>query len=410
MLTITIHVHERPDELERLLISLNTNPFLHDCPILIINNAHNQHAVNAVTQVAQTQAPKASWLIAQPEWEQLRSEQFSGFDYDTQIWLEHLRLGQAGWAVHAARMVGMLATQVLFPQATRVLHLDSDIILPNDLKLQPQMLPTFTCLQISGCPDLGRLEWIDLLLAWILGPNDAEKQNKNYVNLLLADKPSETIRQILGQYTELMEPSAVHMTHGGDLILRHEYHGACYVLSPALYGCSSFPEWYDNDWSFFSIVREGAAPVTFLPQQVIHAASRKLVLCQRSMLLEEHGNILHRAIVSGATREACRDVLDYRRSEIQRIKDDFHRARSDLALNLTDDILQKLVYILTALDQFLKNYKIDTAEDALVRFDAQQTHWKHIFREIGQHCLDSPPEHTGQVRQLGCQMITDIQW
>ncbi len=382
MLSVTIHVHERPDELHRLLDSLGRNHSLKACRCLIVNNASLRRASEAVSRVVRSFAALELTELSQKKWENLQKTVPSKkCNERLRRWMSKMRLGRASWNVHSARNIGMIATALLYRDVSHVLNFDSDVVVPPGFELKAERLPSFSCCQISGCPDLSRLEWIELFCRTISkGPGLADKDADNYVGRLISQNDPSALKGLLKRFTDLFpdDRTPVAKRNFAKIPQREEYYGACYLLSVDRFWQSPVPSWFDNDWSFFSSIRTNEEIVEFLPVRVGHAASRKTILCPECLRHEEYGKLLHHASNSGDARPSCNNARRFRLMEVHRITLLAEEVSTGMERSNSESI-DNVLKSLEGLRNYIDGLSIDGPEKALSDYAEDATDWRQLF-------------------------------
>jgi hypothetical protein len=293
---LSVCVHERQAEISRLLESIAGNNSLRGCPLLVINNARTPETIDGISQICANVSGPQQTEVNRHSWPKLRSAivQTNGAE----------RPAEFDW-LHNARNIGLIAAGVLFPECCSTLHLDSDIEIPETFALDDIPPGALTCLQIDGCPDLSRLEWIALLTFSLARSYSLthSSHGQQYSLEIASRLPPAHIETILDEFTDV--PTMRDGRTDGRVLsfpTREEYHGACFIASSRLLERCPFPHWFDNDWFVFQELRSPGASVEFLPQRVTHRSARKKVFDRWWLLQEENGkilNCLHKRLVQG---------------------------------------------------------------------------------------------------------------
>jgi hypothetical protein len=320
--------------------------------------------------------------LSQKEWESLQTSAVSKKSNEQlRHWMSKMRLGQTGWNVHSARNIGMIAAALLYQDVSHVLNFDSDIVVPPGFRLKAERLPSFSCCQISGCPDLSRLEWIELFCCTnARGPRFLNRDADNYVGRLISQNESSALEALLKQFTDLFPDDFTPVAEQQFVKIpqREEYYGACYLLSVDRFWKSPVPPWFDNDWSFFSSIRMNKEIIEFLPICVEHAASRKTILCQESLRHEEYGKLLHHASNNGGARPSCNNARTFRLMEVHRIT----LLAKQVSAGMEKSDAESIGSVLQSLDR-LRNYldrlSIDHAARTLSAYAEEATSWRQLF-------------------------------
>ena len=319
-LLIIIHVHEAVAELARLIDSIAANHRLDRYPILIINNAHDHSAAERISALLSHSGRGQVQQVNADAWRELR-----GFtlcrseDRATRECLNTMELGRPGWNVQDARNIGMIASALLHPECTRVLNLDSDMVLPGDLALDSFGLSQFAGFRISGCPDLCRLEWLELYCRAAAARSGVSLSPANtYTGKLILQLRAEGILTLLRHYTDLLGQDMNSRTDPAILPLRHDHHGGCYLLSMERFPISPFPCWPDNDLFFFWMVRRLEEKLTILDGYVWHNAARKHVLDHSKLTREEYGKSLN-TLYRGYGRLSWKSIMAQSLDRVDRI-------------------------------------------------------------------------------------------
>jgi len=302
-------------------------------------------------------------------------------------WLFELELGQDGWSVHNARNIGLIAARALFPEYGSILHLDSDIEIPEAFELDEIPTVGLTCLQIDGCPDLSRLEWIALLTFSLARKYflTHSSHGQQYSLQIASQLPPAHIETILDEFTDV--PTMRSGSTEGSILsfpTREEYHGACFIGSRQLLERCPFPQWFDNDWFVFQELRSPGARVEFLPQRVTHRSARKKVFDRSWLLQEENGkilNCLHKRIVQGkSTADECVESAMHERVAI--IEGLLELARRIREVPLTAPEHASIYCAIIALEQLLvdiRNINTDELLHYLRSFYTLRNSWQAWF-------------------------------
>jgi hypothetical protein len=143
-----------------------------------------------------------------------------------------------------------------------------------------------------------------------------------------------TTASLIHEFTELpVIKDCLEQKQIATFPTREEYHGACYIASINQTRQCPFPSWFDNDWFVFQEWRGRGVPVTFLKEYVLHQSTRKCILDQNFLELEEKGKILNAVheltMVRGyKAHEAIGRAIEERREIIKRLIDLLARLES----------------------------------------------------------------------------------
>lgn len=294
-LIIIIHAYQNPDDLRRCLKSLNDTLYMKTNDVLIVDNSFEEWAKKANSEIAGQFKNFNINYLGQAEWELFVSSSALITQQEKNV-LSASVLGEKGWSTHHSRNVGMMYAYHMYPDAKYSFNLDQDIILPRDIKIDMMSGDILGCTQISGCPDLSRLEWIgfyQIYLTKILNV-PLQRYAADYAWRMAHENEFSVVENIVNTYTdfktEALLPGSLDQVI--NFVQREEYYGACYV---SLTGNAKtmVPKWYDNDWFFFRQTRQNKDVVKFLPACVHHASVRKTINNKYGYEVEEYGKIVN---------------------------------------------------------------------------------------------------------------------
>ena len=182
-------------------------------------------------------------------------------------------LGRKNWNLGVARSIGgRYASQ----QHGYTLFLDDDMIVS---RLVYPTIDLVGCV-IDGCPDLSRLEWVELYLGVLMGDFGV-----GYPARFTVDQAKSS----LSCYTDL--PCVGGTDH--SIPPRDELSGGAFLCRTELLREAHFANWYDEDWLWFDTIRKRKQITTGSSEsRVFHSSRRKTITDLRLMLFEERGKIL----------------------------------------------------------------------------------------------------------------------
>lgn len=382
-LLINVHVHKSVTELTRLMDSIAANHCLRQCPVLVVNNAHDQAAAESISQRVATWTFRPVQEINRSSWHRIREAARARLGTPAmRACLSAMELGRPGWNVHDARNVGMITAILLYPERTHVLNFDSDIVVPDDLDLNGSALPEFSCLQLDGCPDLSRLEWIEVYCR-LAGMKSGVRMPPTaaYAFRLTQAVDAAALSTILGRYTDLLGPDVCADSGSPSFPCREEYHGACYLVSVSRFAIGPVPWWYDNDWFFFWMIRRLEEEVNFLDGRVLHASTRKNILRQFMLESEEEGKLLNTAYKNGG-RDWVGRAIAHRLETIDGVLGFLEVAAGKWPFVAPAVSPERVREVLVALRSRVETFPPARAVAELERFEHMRTRWRACLKGL----------------------------
>lgn len=213
-----------------------------------------------------------------------------------------LKLGTKEWNLNNARNIGALILYSISKQEDKIICLDDDIVFEkNDTsrisKIIKNTKPILGGFKLKGCPDLSRLEYIELyskiLASKFLKKNVNYTPSTFYVTLVADAKNSS--EECIKKYTNLILEKEHH--NKDTFPQRKELSGGAFIASAKLFKDSYFPDWFDEDWTWFDIIRKkNRINNCFIKDEITHLSNKKEILIKNALEFEEHGKILTNAV------------------------------------------------------------------------------------------------------------------
>ncbi len=200
-----------------------------------------------------------------------------------------LKLGPSYWNLGGARNVGLFFSLAFSDKSTFSCFFDDDIIIESVGDLIEYNLK-FGKINISGCPDLSRLEWLELYLKYKSGFNVLENP---YIEELYSQL-SGSVSSLILRYTDLIDEKESNIS---NISQREELSGGAFICTNQYLGEFFFSNWFDEDWLFFDLIRKNFNTTSnFTGLIVKHNSRKKEILSQESLRFEEVGKIITNTI------------------------------------------------------------------------------------------------------------------
>lgn len=296
--SIIIPTCSNPNKLERLLNSIpsyNANNPIEQS--LIVDDSPDEKSKAENKRIAQMYP--STLYINKEIFESILSIYHSDTKNDQPYFL---KLGTKEWNLNNARNIGALILYSISKQDDKIICLDDDIVFEkHDVselsKIIKNTIPLLGGFRLKGCPDLSRLEYIELyskiLASKFLKKNINYTPSTFYVTLVADAKSSS--EECIQKYTNLILEKEHH--NKDAFPQRKELSGGAFIASANLFKDSYFPDWFDEDWTWFDIIRKKRKINNHLiKDEITHLSNKKEILIKNALEFEEHGKILTNAV------------------------------------------------------------------------------------------------------------------
>ena len=348
------------------------------------------------------------WYVDSDRWQEVKRLAAFYFFEDENALLDKISLGEPAWNTHNTRNIGKLLL-VSTKIADISLFLDDDMVLLKKLKLpfdfDKSQVPVWG-LKLSGCPDLTRLEWVQLYLAshqkHLYIPNKTDKTlDAEYIDCLISELSMEKIYELVIQYTDFSinnkATTKKTLINSDKLPQRLRISGGAYICRVDDADVSSFPMWYNEDWNWFDmIIRKYnrdqqfnfklANPV-FLDDYIVHNADKKKVLDLDLMLFEEHGKIclkLSKCLAENLElkEEDYSMILQERVEELNSILNQINLLTNNSITKNHDYEIKKIFQVINLTLEKLLNQDKQLYKNALTNFSQSNLIWQFITDKL----------------------------
>ena len=264
-----------------------------------------------------------------------------------------LKLGTPKWNLGVARNVGILISLSYSNLNTKTLFIDDDIFFKeisrkdfNKVLKENNLLGKIF---IEGCPDLSRLEWIELYLK-IKSP--FKKVQNNYIEKIYQYLGRNSV-YLIKKYTTLLSGTSDFIS---QIPQRNELSGGAFLCSKSVLETSFFSNWFDEDWLWFDKCRVLKKPKeVYSGIKVLHNSKRKKILVLDNLVSEEYGKILTNSLKSKKQKnilEIVKESIIYRKNTIKVILFSFK------SLKDKDKFDRKIIKNLEKLLSWLEKIKV----------------------------------------------------
>ncbi len=205
--------------------------------------------------------------------------------------LKQLDLGKKNWNTPIARNIAfIIATLFTKEKENKILFIDDDIRLTEKVNLNEIYLKNKVGgFLLSSCPDLSRLEWINLFL--LTEQYSKKNKQRSYVFKLFKKIGLKQSRFLLGKYMEIIDKK-IKDNFYLDSNFRGELHGGAFLIEKRLIKECMFIPCFDEDWYWFQKITSRNFKNRILKAGFLHASRKKIVLDKKTLLNEEFGKII----------------------------------------------------------------------------------------------------------------------
>lgn len=174
------------------------------------------------------------------------------------------------------RSIGALYSYSFSGTNGYTLFLDDDMVF-DGFRFKPRQEHLMR-LNLKGCPDLSRLEWLQLHNGY----------KEGYIGKMLQALEGKE-RHLISKYTDLLAGC------GSDIEFpqRNELSGGAFACHNSILHVSKFPNWFDEDWYWFYKIRTiKKLAINNSGLHAYHDSSMKDIFNEEKLMFEEDGKIL----------------------------------------------------------------------------------------------------------------------
>lgn len=380
---VVVITHNNPNNLHKLLSSLEKLQGSQPDELLVVDDSSNPSFRKRDKKLAMK---NNFHYVGKNEWRNFKSFIFELLPTKNKRkkLLENIGLGLNKWNTPNSRRVSkILSFSVL--DCDRFLYLDDDMRFePTSDIFSTSSFKGLKGIGLAGSPDLSRSEWISLFSRYALGGEVHDGFGENYTNRLIRELSMEQIKTIIDTYTHLTDDSGNGVEI--EMPLRSEFHGGAYLASEESTLKGFHPPWYDEDWAWFSCVRESLGlEKDFSDLRIKHDSGPKKVLDKGSLLFEELGILyskLYKLCVSKTiSEETTRKVIKERSKELM---DEISLTK--LALNSSNhgyskSKILKMLECLKSSYELLQGVDVESSIKKVRNFYEMNSEWEKVLRE-----------------------------
>jgi len=277
-----IQVITKNDEtkVSSILSSISANNKLSVCKIILIDDSYNPSVLTSNSSSVR-KSPLDIDHIKSDDWMEYKSvilwKLDSPFVDKLDIWL-------AQWNTPNVRNVWHVIANLKYPNSSNIIHFDDDMEVSN---LNIDTPGDFLGIPITWCPDLSRIEWIQLYIRH-LSETYKVVSNEEYYDKLLMLFNSDQIQNFISTYTDLL-PSNSLKNHPLLLPSRQEFSWWAYINSLYNTSISTFPYTYNEDWCYSGLLNQRLNTENrfIAHSSVEHRSSVKQILDSQYLMNEE---------------------------------------------------------------------------------------------------------------------------
>ncbi len=363
-LNIVITSRNKPSNVKRLLKSFSDTRQYAD-NIIIIDDSTKQEFSDELSNVANSYIDLNTVVVDKEAVEKLRE--------DSEL-EETLKLGVPEWNLANGRNIGMLFSYAFADGNGQTMFLDDDMTFPYELNNDPpEGNIKLKQIGLQGCPDLSRLEWVQL---YVKTRNPENASLSKYVEKLY-QQTQDRSSLVISTYTDLILPQEGQLP---SLLARDELSGGAYICSTNVLKLSSFPSWFDEDWFWFDRIRRitetrhGNAGIT-----IQHNSDRKKILDNKWFEFEEEGKILTEVLKESYNTGKLVDVavirqMEYSLNKVRRIQKLVEQ------MNGRNEIDEEVQYHLQQLNDYLRQQTASRYVAKAKRFKEFNDTWTKEFQ------------------------------
>lgn len=385
-MVISIHTKDCKEKLGELFDSLKHNHELSCYPLIIVDTSSRADIVYFNARRYQNNNKLQNVLyVDQYKWTKIRSiiRRENLVDQDFKKLLLKINLGKHAWDISEAKNVSFIISLLLARRNEFCIKLDHDIIIPASFSL-PREHGTLLGINFSGCPDLSRLEWIQLYLKTLSNRDDDRIRTECYVDQCIHHLGRRRILAIINKYTELLAVPVKQKRNQFCIFLhRSELSWGAFVSSIVNFTKTMSPPWYEEDWFWFQSLRKGK-PV-FTDRSVIHNANRKRVLAMADLQREEVGKILTHPLRESnkLTLNILKSYLRYRLILLEETIDlcSLVYDQNNLEAGIHDQI-RKIATHLQKLHRFVSRIDLEKLFNKYHEFKINETIWRNNANKL----------------------------
>jgi len=296
--------------------------------------------------------------------------------------LRKMNLGTKSWNTHNTRNIGQVICALFCDPKEYIISLDEDMVLPKGFHLSIES--ELEGILLMGCPDLSRLEWIQLYGLLLSEKLQIKVSDFGYTSRLTRKLGNDFIKGVLCRYTNFIEEIPASSVKFPP---REEMNNGSFVTLAENISLLKYPSWFDSDWFWFQRIRKGKDySVKFNRSFVIHDSSRKEVLNQKMLEFEEIGKIITILLKTRSKGEIPSD-LEIRKEVKKREK----------LLNLTLDLFNEVLLFSNQVDQgkiktimssinnllfFLDKIREPDIIKTIQNYESEDESWVHLIKSI----------------------------
>lgn len=288
---ISIHTHNNEIKIKTLMDSILVCPSLSNSIKIIVDCSSKPGVIGKNFHAYSSLAPKILY-VNQDKWEKIRKKisEHKNLNKDFIGLLNSVNLNGKKRNTPEARNVSAVLTLLLSSKNSSYFKLDDDMVIYENFKL-PKNTKNLIGLELEGCPDFSRLEWIELYKKLMLLIISGYEEETHYIDKFAKSWKIEEICSLISEYTNFDTRSLAKSMYPARFPQRFELSGGAYISKVTNLAKCMYPSWYEEDWFWFQVVRK-INKIIFDKNSVFHKAGTKRILKQDELEKEEMGKIL----------------------------------------------------------------------------------------------------------------------
>lgn len=282
-IVVVVLTKDSPEQLVRLLQSINNNYLIGKLPILVIDDSAHKTNRDKNLQIINRWSRLTVRRVTNSEWSEVKAK------WNKYEFLDVMTLGQRDFNTYNTMNIGVLMVKLIYPSAGHVLWLDGDMVVPADFKLPATSGLDLVGIPVRGSPDFSRLQWLYLYVSLV---TKNKYVGRDYYTKHFFDTVRKSdLRLLLEEYTDLIALES-HRYSGDVLQIKFPVrlvNTNSMITSIKVCRRAPFPPWWGQQFAWYGYVKPGQDKQ--MHKYLIHAAKRKKIL-DPIMQYEETGSML----------------------------------------------------------------------------------------------------------------------